>query len=91
MAYKIIYTASYLRRAAKFAHKHPELLMQYQKTLELLEADPQHPSLRLHKLKGKLDGLYSVSINISSRITLIMIIQESSIIPVDIGKHEEVY
>ncbi|MFZ2657566.1 MAG: hypothetical protein WAX69_21705 [Victivallales bacterium] len=91
MAYKIIYTESYDKRAAKFAKRHPELLNQYQKTLELLEANPFHPSLRLHKLKGRLNGLSSVSINISYRITIIMIIQESSIVPVDVGSHDEVY
>ena len=91
MPYKIIYTESYVKRAAKFAKRHPELLNQYQKTLELLEANPFHPSLRLHKLKGRLNGLSSVSINISYRITIIMIIQESAIVPVDVGSHDEVY
>ncbi|TVR73372.1 MAG: plasmid stabilization protein [Spirochaetaceae bacterium] len=59
---EIIYTQSYIRKARKFARRHPDLPGQYEKTLKLLEANPSHPSLRLHKLTGRLDGLYSVSI-----------------------------
>lgn len=57
---EIIYTESYNKRASKFIKKHPDLLSQYQKTLELLEMNPHHPSLRLHKLKGKLSELHSI-------------------------------
>ncbi len=88
---EIIYTESYLKRAKKFIKKHPELISQYGKTLKLLEANPSHPSLRLHKLHGKLSELYSVSINISYRICIDFIIDDDKIIPIDIGTHDEVY
>jgi addiction module RelE/StbE family toxin len=91
MAYKLIYPESYIRRARKFIKKHPELIGQYQKTLELLEINPYHPSLRIHPLKGKLAGLYSISINIGYRISLEMVISEREIILVNIGTHGEVY
>ena len=32
----------------------------------MLEANPHRPSLRLHRLRGKLDGLHPVSINIGT-------------------------
>jgi mRNA-degrading endonuclease YafQ of YafQ-DinJ toxin-antitoxin module len=88
---EIIYTDSYVRRAKKFFKKHPELVSQYEKTLKLLELNPYHPSLRLHKLRGKLSELYSVSINISYRISIYFLIDKNKIIPVDIGSHDEVY
>jgi mRNA-degrading endonuclease YafQ of YafQ-DinJ toxin-antitoxin module len=88
---KILYTQSYIRRARKFAKKHPEMLSQYEKTLRLLEAGPAHPSLGLHRLSGKLEGLYSVSINKSCRISLEFIVQDDTIIPVDVGTHDEIY
>jgi toxin HigB-1 len=88
---KILYTHSYIRRAEKFVRRHPELVTQYEKTLKLLEVDPTHPSLRLHKLSGKLAPLYSVSINMSYRISFEFMIQEDTIIPVSIGTHDEVY
>jgi len=91
MNYKIIYTNSYNKRAAKFIKKHPELSGQYERTLELLELNPFHPSLKLHRLSGKLDELYSISINISYRITLEFLISEKTIIPVKIGTHDEAY
>ncbi|MFP4180366.1 MAG: type II toxin-antitoxin system YafQ family toxin [Spirochaetaceae bacterium] len=89
--YRILYTEHYNKRARKFLKRHPEVKQQYRKSLELLEVDPGHPSLRLHKLKGSLSELYSVSINISYRITLFFIIEKDAIVPVDIGSHEEVY
>lgn len=88
---EIIYTASYLKRAKKFIKKHPELISQYQKTLKLLEVNPVHPSLRLHKLTGKLSDLYSVSINISYRISIYFFMDKDTIVPVDIGSHDEIY
>jgi len=89
--YQLRFTVAYQKRAKKFLKRHPDLLVQYQKTLELLGANPLHPSLRLHALKGSLAGLHSVSINISYRITLEFIITESKIIPVDVGNHDQVY
>ncbi len=88
---KIIYTESYIKRARKFIKKHPDLIDQYAGTLKLLELNPFHPSLRLHKLKGKLSNIYSVSINIIYRISIDFIIEEDTIIPINVGKHDEVY
>jgi len=89
--FKLVFTQSYTRRAAKFARRHPELLGQYEKTLKLLELNPFHPALRLHKLKGALGDLHSVSINLSYRITLEFMIEGKAIIPVHVGPHDDVY
>lgn len=89
MIYKLIYTKSYIKRASKFVKKHPDLLSQYQKTLKLLEINPNHPSLRIHPLKGRLKYLYSISINISYRITLEFFVSEKEIILVNVGHHNE--
>jgi len=91
MKYKLVFPDSYIRRARKFLKKHPEVHGQYRKTLELLEFDPYHPSLRLHNLQGNLGGLSSVSINISYRIVLELIIEGNEILLINIGKHEQVY
>ena len=88
---EIIYTESYIKRAKKFIKKHPDLLSQYEKTLKLLEINPAHPSLRLHRLHGKLSKLYSVSINISYRICIDFLFEDDKIIPIDVGRHDEVY
>jgi mRNA-degrading endonuclease YafQ of YafQ-DinJ toxin-antitoxin module len=88
MAYKIIFTAEYEKRVSKFLKKHSDIKNLYIKTIQLLELNPQHPSLRLHKLNGKHEGLHSVSINMQYRITLEFLMKEETIIPVNIGGHE---
>ncbi|MBT4520135.1 MAG: plasmid stabilization protein [Halieaceae bacterium] len=79
MPYTLIYPDSYTRRAKKFLRKHPEIHKQYKKTLQLLELDPYHSSLRLHRLEGRLKGVSSVSINMSYRIVLELEIQGEEI------------
>ncbi|MEX0740794.1 MAG: hypothetical protein WD071_15775 [Pseudohongiella sp.] len=91
MTYRLVYTDSYMRRARKFLKRHPQILGQYEKTLQLLELNPHHPSLRLHRLEGSLNGLSSVSINMSYRIVLALLIQDRDIILIDIGNHDQVY
>ncbi|MGH8729360.1 MAG: type II toxin-antitoxin system RelE/ParE family toxin [Burkholderiales bacterium] len=91
MAYELVFPESYNRRAAKFLKRHPESRHQYRKTLELLSLNPQHPSLRLHAMKGRLEGLHSVSINLSYRITIELLIRNKEIILINVGGHETVY
>ncbi|MFM2397593.1 MAG: hypothetical protein RLZZ144_843 [Pseudomonadota bacterium] len=91
MSYALVFTDAYNRRAAKWLKKHPDCRLQYLKTLQLLAANPFHPSLRLHDLSGKLQTLHSVSINLSYRITLEFLIQNEQIIPVNVGDHDSVY
>ena len=91
MPYTLIYPDSYIRRAKKFLRKHPEIHNQYMKTLQLLELDPSHPSLRLHGLEGRLKDLSSVSINMSYRIVLELEIRNEEIILINIGNHDQVY
>jgi len=91
MAFTLVFTEQYNHRAARFLKRHPELRQPYLKTLQLLELNPAHPSLRLHHLRGRLDGLHSVSINLSYRITLELLIQDRQIIPVNVGDHDAVY
>jgi toxin HigB-1 len=89
--FALVFTEQYNRRAAKFLKQHPQLQQTYLKTLQLLEVNPAHPSLRLHPLRGKLAGLHSVSINLSYRITLELLIEDQQIIPIAVGDHEAVY
>ena len=91
MPYQLIYPESYIKRAKKFLRKHPEIHNQYRKTLELLELNPKHPSLRLHALTGRLQGLSSVSINMSYRIVLELEIKDKEVILINIGQHDQVY
>lgn len=91
MAWQLVFTEQYNRRAARFLKRHPDAIGQYTKTLKLLAANPHHPSLRMHALQGRLSGLHSVSINLSYRITLELVITESEIVPINVGDHDAVY
>ena len=91
MAWQLVFTEQYNRRAARFLKRHPEVTTQYAKTLQLLEINPHHPSLRLHRLQGKLAGLHSVSINLSYRVTLVLLVTQTQIVPVHVGSHDDVY
>jgi mRNA-degrading endonuclease YafQ of YafQ-DinJ toxin-antitoxin module len=91
MSWTLVFTDAYDRRAVRWLKRHPDLRQQYLKTLQLLEANPFHPSLRLHALSGRLAGVHSVSINLSYRITLELLIQDERIVPVNVGDHDAVY
>ena len=87
MTYKLVFTDSYLKKLKKFLKKNPEILDRYKKTIKLLELDPYHPSLRLHKLKGNLNEYFSISITMKHRIIIDFILEDDKIIPLDIGTH----
>lgn len=47
-----------------------EIQMKAQKAVVLFQSNPFHPSLRLHRLKGKLKNHWSISIDRRHRIIL---------------------
>ena len=57
--------------------------------IKLLEINPLHPSLKLHKLKGKQRDNWSISIEEDMRLVFTYV--PDGIILIAIGKHEEVY
>lgn len=91
MTFTLVFTETYNRRAAKWLKRHPEMRQQYLKTLQLLELNPFHPSLRLHALSGRLSGVHSVSINLSYRITLELLVEGQEIVLLHVGDHDTVY
>ena len=91
MTHQLVFTEAYIRRASKWLRRHPDAEQQYLKTLQLLELNPFHPSLRLHALSGRLQGLHSVSINLTHRITIEFLLTEREILLVNVGDHQVVY
>lgn len=49
------------------------------------------PALTKCELGAGLQGLHTISINTTYRITLELIINEHEIIPIDVGTHDVVY
>lgn len=91
MSWALVTTASFDRRARKFLTKHPDPRPRLADILEKPRADPFDPTLRLHPLTGKLQGMQAVSLTYSYRITLTLQITEHEILLLDIGSHDEVY
>jgi len=89
--YTLIWTAGFARAAKKFADQHPELRSKFAAILRDLEADPFQPHLKYHYLTGKLKGIQAVSITLSYRITLTVLIADKEIVLIDVGSHDEVY
>lgn len=63
--YEIKYKPSFVRQYKKLDEA---LQNDVKRTIELLKQDPKHSLLKSHKLKGKLKGVWSCSVNFSYRI-----------------------
>jgi addiction module RelE/StbE family toxin len=88
---KLVKDDDYTRKERKFFKKRPHLADKYGEVLEKLKIDPFDPSLKTHKLKGEFSEFYSCSLTYEYRIICIFLIQNETIILVNIGSHDEVY
>lgn len=57
------------------------------KAERLFKNTPLHPSLRLHRLKGRLAGIWSISVTMNIRI-IFKQINTGEIVFLSIGKHD---
>ena len=89
MSYKLVYDDKFIKKSAKFLKKHPDLKDRYYKILSILEENPFHPSLRLHKLQGT--NYYSISITMNYRILLYFLVVDNEIYLLDIDNHDNIY
>ncbi|MBY0579257.1 MAG: hypothetical protein K2P57_09430 [Burkholderiales bacterium] len=91
MSWTLVTTVFFERRTRKFLTKHPDLRSRFIETMAQLRLDPFAPSLRLHALGGKLQGIQAVSLTYRFRIALTVQVTEGEILLLDIGSHDEVY
>lgn len=89
--YDVILTATFLRTLKRFLRQHRDVEPTFRRLVRDLEVDPCQPRLRLHPLRGALDGFHAVSLTHSLRVLLILEVEERSITPINIGDHDEVY
>jgi len=88
LKYELIFDESYQKKEKRFFKKHPDLIERYAKVLHILGSDPFHPSLRLHKLQGRLREYHSISITMKYRVVIDFVIEGGKIYFIDIGGHE---
>jgi mRNA-degrading endonuclease YafQ of YafQ-DinJ toxin-antitoxin module len=82
-------------KLAKVLRKKPGLADRVERCLKQLIEDPFEPSLSSHKLKGKLAGIWSCSIDFEYRITFEFQLNdetgENDISLISVGVHADVY
>lgn len=73
----------------KIKKNNPQLTKRIEKQLAHFTTNPQHPSLRVHKLSGELENIWSISVSKGVRMTYLQSGDEAYFF--DIGSHDEVY
>ncbi len=89
----LIRSSAFVRAAKRIVKKHPGIVEDIRRALELLAEDPNHPKLKTHKLKGKLEGSLACSVGYDLRIVFRFGQYEDreAVFLETIGTHEEVY
>jgi len=84
----IVKNIEYSRNFCKDLKKIPQDIKEKLiKTEKIFKENPLHPSLRLHRLHGKLKEFWSISINMDYRI-IFRRIDDGTIVFFSIGKHD---
>ena len=78
------------KELTKIKRKDKKLSDKISKQLSLFATNPKHPSLRLHKLSGSADDVWSISITMSIRM-LYKLLEGDTAYFFDIGTHDKVY
>ena len=81
---KIVYSSKFARSFRKLPIVIQKEALQ---TEEKFRLDPFDPTLRTHKLSGKLKGFYSFSIDYSHRI-LFQFLEDETILFLNVGDHD---
>ena len=82
--------SSFKRAYKRAVAANPDLKPKIAQALETFVTNPHHPSLRTHKLSGKLRGLWAFVVAYDCRVVF-QFLDEQDILLIDIGKHDEVY
>lgn len=89
------WSSSYKRAFKKTIKKDPLLRDRILAVMDLLQKDPFQPQLKTHKLKGILEGCWACSVEYNLRIVFDFVknhvTDETEILLINIGTHEEVY
>jgi mRNA-degrading endonuclease YafQ of YafQ-DinJ toxin-antitoxin module len=73
----------------EISKKDVKLSKRIQKQLALFAVNPKHKSLRVHKLSGELNNMWSISISKNIRMSYLQIGGDAYFF--DISTHDEVY
>ncbi|MEK7522567.1 MAG: type II toxin-antitoxin system mRNA interferase toxin, RelE/StbE family [Patescibacteria group bacterium] len=85
----IYFSQEFIKNYRKITKKNVQLKKKIKIRLSVFRENPKHPSLRLHRLKGKMIEDWSISVQSDLRIIFTYVL--GGILLVDIGNHKEVY
>ncbi|CCQ51250.1 type II toxin-antitoxin system YafQ family toxin [Crocosphaera watsonii] len=92
---ELVWSPNFIRQLKRLVRQNPSIKQTVEQTLERLSNNPFSPSLKTHKLKGKLANKWSCSIDYSNRIIFQFIdnyeLKTEEIVLLAIGSHDEVY
>jgi mRNA interferase YafQ len=92
---QIVISSKFKRAFRKFARRNTQLQARIEETIIELSNDLFNPLLGTHKLEGKLSGLLSCSCGYDCRIIFSIETDkdtnETIIVLLDVGSHDEVY
>lgn len=91
MTYRLTRTPSFERYLTRLLRRHPDATGHLRRVLADPEQDPHVPRLRLHALRGELEGLHAVWVAYDYRLVLELHEAENEILLVSVGTHDEVY
>ncbi|MFA6602551.1 MAG: type II toxin-antitoxin system mRNA interferase toxin, RelE/StbE family [Candidatus Shapirobacteria bacterium] len=86
---KISFDSKLIAQLDKIKRKDSRLFELIQLKINLFSENPNHVTLRRHKLKGELDSYWSISINRSLRMVCMVIKDEFYFF--DLGTYDQVY
>jgi len=86
----LVWGSSFKKAYKRVVSASPYLKLKITQSLETFTDNPHHPSLRTHKLSGKLRGLWAFVVAYDCRVVF-QFLDERNILLIDIGKHDEVY
>jgi mRNA-degrading endonuclease YafQ of YafQ-DinJ toxin-antitoxin module len=87
---EVSFSSAFKRAFKKRIKGNENLESKFWQKLEIFTSDPYNPSLRTHKLSGKLKDLWSFTVDYNVR-TLFYLTEDNKAILVDFGSHDEVY
>ncbi len=87
---EIGFSSSFNRAYKKIIKFSPEVESKFWEKIDLFYENPFNNSLKTHKLVGKLNHLWSFSIDYSLRV-IFYFESDTKITLIDIGSHDEVY
>lgn len=87
---EIRFSPDFIKILKKIKRTDKTLIDQVNKQLKLFQLYPQHPSLRTHKLSGKMKNRWSISLSKSLRMIYILLKTDEAYF-IAIGTHDKVY